>query len=157
MKTIIDFVMAMILSFIPGVVGMAFAPSGASDAWYNMLNKSVLTPDGWVFAAAWSILYILLGIALFLVMNDKKPSDVKTKSYTIFILHMILNGLWAYLFFGLHLVGTGMVIIIALLIVAWFMQKEFTSVNKYAGYLVWPYMAWLIFAAYLNISILALN
>ena len=71
----------MFFGFLPGFFGMMFTPSGPSDAWYNALNKSVLTPDGWVFGVAWAVLYALLGLALFLIMNTPRPSAGKSRSY----------------------------------------------------------------------------
>ena len=72
MKNFFMFVLAIVISFIPGIIGVAFTPSHSNDAWYNALSNSVLTPDGWVFGVAWTILYAILGVALFLVMKDEK-------------------------------------------------------------------------------------
>ena len=72
MKKIFQFILAMIISYIPGFFGVVFTPHNASDAWYNALNKSVLTPDGWVFSVAWTILYALLGWALYLIISNDK-------------------------------------------------------------------------------------
>ena len=66
MKKFFLFVLAIFISFLPGIFGVMFTPSHSDDVWYNALNNSVLTPDGWVFGVAWTILYALLGIALFL-------------------------------------------------------------------------------------------
>ena len=81
MKKFWLFVFAIVVSFIPGVIGVFFTPHGASNVWYNALSKSVLTPAGWVFSVAWTILYILLGIALFLVIINKKSKINKSSAY----------------------------------------------------------------------------
>ena len=147
----------MILAFLPGFIGVLFTPSGASDAWYNALNKSVLTPDGWVFGAAWAVLYAMLGVALFLIMNTARGASGKTRSYVLFGVQMILNALWTYLFFGIHMTGLAFAVIIALIVISVWMMRSFHAINRGAAYLVIPYLLWLLFAAYLNGAILYLN
>ena len=157
MKKFWTFVFAMIISFIPGIIGIFFTPHGASNIWYNSLVKSVLTPQSWVFGAAWTILYILLGIALFLVMINKKNRINKSRAYWLFFGQMVLNALWSFTFFGLHMAALALLILIMLIFVSIYMERAFKEINESAGYLVWPYIVWLCFAAYLNASIMFLN
>lgn len=157
MRRVFQFIFAMIASFIPGAIGSMYSPNGASDAWYNMLNKSIVTPDGWVFALAWAILYALLGIALFLVIRNEKTRLSKGRAYLLFLAQMVLNALWSYAFFGAHMMGWALVVLIALIFVAIMMMRAFRPFSKWASYLVWPYIIWMIFAAYLNIAIVWLN
>ena len=158
MKKFFTFVLAIVISFIPGILGGFFSPmSPGANEWYNGLNQSVLTPNGWVFMIAWLILYTLLGISLFLIMNNTKTRLSKTKAYLLFVSQMFLNGLWTYLFFGLHMVGASVLCLIALLGVSFWMMFAFKPISKPASYLVWPYLIWLCFALYLNGTILFLN
>lgn len=157
MKKFIRFIIAMLVAFIPGVIGVMFTPRGASDAWYNALNKSVLTPDGWVFGVAWTVLYAFLGIAFFLIMNNTRTMQNKTKAYLLFMGQLALNALWTYIFFGLHLVGGAFVVLVALVLISIWMARVFRPINRTASYLVWIYIAWLIFATYLNGTIMMLN
>lgn len=158
MKKILRFLLAMVLAFIPGIIGVMFTPSGASDAWYNALSKSVLTPDGWVFGVAWTVLYALMGIALFLVINTTGRNDtLKRRAYVWFGLQMVLNALWTYMFFGAHLIGWSFAVIIALIMVTTRMMRSFFAINRSAAYLLIPYVAWLMFAIYLNGAIMLLN
>lgn len=157
MKKFIRFIIAMLVAFIPGVIGVMFTPRGASDAWYNALNKSVLTPDGWVFGVAWMVLYAFLGIAFFLIMNNTRTMQNKTKAYLLFMGQLALNALWTYMFFGLHLVGGAFVVLVALVLISIWMARVFRPINRTASYLVWIYIAWLIFATYLNGTIMMLN
>ena len=158
MKKFLTFVLAIVISFVPGIFGGFFSPMspGVND-WYNGLAQSVLTPNGWVFSIAWLILYTLLGIALYLIMRSGKTRQNKATAYTLFIVQMILNTLWSYLFFGLHMVGWAMICVVALVGVAFWMAIAFKPISRGASFLVWPYVAWLIFAAYLNGMILILN
>ena len=157
MKKFFLFVLAIFISFLPGIFGVMFTPSHSDDVWYNALNNSVLTPDGWVFGVAWTILYTLLGIALFLIMNNTKTRLSKTKAYVLFIAQMVLNALWTYLFFGVHMVGAAIACLVALIVVSIWMLVVFKPISKMASYLVWPYVIWMCFALYLNGTILFLN
>ena len=158
MKKFWTFVLAIVISFIPGIIGGFFSPmSPGVNTWYNGLAQSVLTPNGWVFSIAWLILYTLLGWALYLIMRSGKTRQNKATAYALFIAQMGLNALWSYLFFGLHMIGGAMVCIVALVGVAIWMAIAFKPISRLASFLVWPYIAWLIFAMYLNGTILILN
>lgn len=157
MKKFFQFVFAIIVSFIPGMIGIMFTPSGASDMWYNALGKSALTPDGWVFGVAWTILYALLGIALYLVMRSPLTCSGKGGAYLLFAVQMALNALWTYMFFGLHLIGGGVIVLVALIAVSIWMMREFRQFSRGASWLVWPYILWMLFALYLNGMIAYLN
>lgn len=158
MKKFWTFVLAVVISFIPGIIGGFFSPmSPGANEWYNGLAQSVLTPNGWVFSIAWIILYALLGIALYLVMVAAKTRQNKALAYALFIAQMGLNALWSYLFFGLHMIGGALVCLVALVAVAIWMTAAFKPISRGASYLVWPYILWLIFALYLNAVILTLN
>ncbi len=157
MKKFWLFVLAVFISFIPGIIGVMFTPSHSDDLWYNALNNSVLTPDGWVFGVAWTILYTLLGIALFLVMKNEKSRQNKSKAYVLFAAQMGLNALWTYLFFGLNFVGAALLCLVALIVISIWMAVAFKPFSRAAYYLIWPYIAWLLFALYLNGTILLLN
>ena len=157
MKKFFQFIIAMLISFIPGIFGVIFTPHNASDAWYNALNKSGLTPDGWVFGVAWTILYALLGWALYLIVSNEKARVSKARAYILFAMQVILNFAWTYLYFGLHMVGAALVVLIGLIVIAVWMAREFKFISRFASYLVWPYIIWMLFATYLNASILFLN
>lgn len=156
MKKFWLFVLAVVISFLPGLIGLIFSPSGASDLWYNALTKPFLTPDGWVFAVVWPILYFLLGVALYLIIVDKTRYS-KAKSYGLFAVHMALNALWTYFFFGLNLIGGGLIVLVLLIAFTIWMMRAFSQISRAAYYLVWPYLIWLLFALYLNGSVLFLN
>ena len=156
MKKFWLFVLAVVISFLPGLIGLIFSPSGASDLWYNALNKPFLTPDGWVFAVVWPILYFLLGVALYLIIVDKTRYS-KAKSYGLFAVHMALNALWTYFFFGLNLIGGGLIVLVLLIAFTIWMMRAFSQISRAAYYLVWPSLIWLLFALYLNGSVSFLN
>ena len=157
MKKFFTFIFAVIVSFIPGIIGVIFTPHGASNVWYNSLAKSALTPDGWVFSVAWTILYLLLGIALFLIINNKKTRIDKSNAYWLFVGQMALNVLWSYIFFGAHMAALALLVLILLIVESIFMARAFRPISKAAYYLVWPYIIWMCFATYLNATIMIMN
>ena len=158
MKKFLTFILAIVISFVPGILGGFFSPmSPGANEWYNGLVQSAWTPNGWVFMIAWLILYTLLGISLFLIMNNDKTRQNKSGAYALFVIQMGLNALWTYLFFGLHFVGGALLTLVALIAVSIWMASEFRVFNRWASRLVWPYIAWLLFAMYLNVTILWLN
>ena len=157
MRKFFTFIFAVIVSFIPGIICVIFTPHGESNVWYNSLSKSVLTPAGWVFSVAWTILYHLLGIALFLIINNKKTKINKSRAYWLFFGQMVLNTLWSYVFFGAHMAALALLVLVMLIVVAIYMARAFKPISKAAYYLVWPYIIWMCFETYLNATIMILN
>lgn len=157
MKKFWTFILAIVISFIPGAIGVLFTPHGASNVWYNALSKSFLTPAGWVFSVAWTILYLLLGIALFLIMDNDNKRINKSNAYRLFVGQMVLNALWSIVFFGWHMPALALLVLVFLVVVSIYMARAFRPISKAAYYLVWPYIIWMCFAAYLNTTIMILN
>ena len=100
MTNVLWFIWSMILSYLPGITGWIYSPRAGEAAWYGTLTQSALTPAPWVFAVAWSILYFLLGCALYLIIRDRRSGQSKFGAYVLFGVHMVLNALWTYWFFG---------------------------------------------------------
>ncbi len=157
MKKFWTFIFAVVVSFVPGIVGVFFTPHGDAHIWYESLAKSMLTPAGWVFSVAWTILYLLLGIALFLIIDNKSTHVDKSKAYWLFFGQMVLNALWSVIFFGLHMPALGLLALIMLIVVSIFMERAFRPISRVAACLVWPYIIWMCFATYLNATIMFLN
>ena len=156
----LKFLFAMFLSFLPGILGIIVTPmSTGANSWYNSLYHSAWTPAGWVFGVAWTILYFLIGCALYLVMqsHDKYNRHDKINAYVLFTVNIILNTLWSFVFFGAQSPHAALIVLVALLIVSIFMARAFFKLNKAACYLVIPYVFWLMFALYLNSVIIYLN
>ena len=137
-----------------GYVGSIFTTDSISN-WYKTLNKPSFNPPNWLFGPVWTILYILIGISLYLVWVS--PIQNKTLAYTFFAVQLFLNLLWSFLFFRNHMIGSAFIEIILL----WFailMNILYSySVSKTSAYLLIPYILWVTFAALLNFSIWKLN
>ena len=157
MSKFFKFIIAMFISFLPGAVGVLFTPRSNMDLWYNALNKSALTPDAWVFSVAWTVLYALLGWALYLVMVRQNKRQSKNLAYSLFAVQAALNALWSYVFFGMQLPLVALFVLVTLIEIAIWMARVFFPIDKWASILVWPYIVWMIFAMYLNGVIVFLN
>tara|TARA_R110000868_G_C10446421_1_gene725922 strand:+ start:89 stop:565 length:477 start_codon:yes stop_codon:yes gene_type:complete len=126
--------------------------------WYPNLVKPSFNPPNWVFAPVWSTLYAMMGVAAGLVWDriDYEREIVK-KALVFFAIQLALNALWSYLFFGLHNPMLAGIEIIILWLMIFETYSQFVKINKIAGYLLLPYLAWVSFAAVLNGSIWWLN
>ena len=126
--------------------------------WYPTLVKPVFNPPNWIFAPVWTALYIIMGVAGGLVWNqiEAQPELVK-KGFLFFIIQLGLNALWSYLFFGLHNPFLALIEVILLLLMIFETYVIFKKVDRIAGLLMVPYLAWVTFATILNASIWWLN
>ncbi|MBI3103308.1 tryptophan-rich sensory protein [Candidatus Daviesbacteria bacterium] len=132
-----------------GIIGSFFTVSAIPD-WYAALNKPFFSPPNWIFGHVWTILYILMGISLYLVWTKKSIP-------TVFWIQLILNAIWSMIFFGMKNPMLAFVNIIALWVAIVLTIKAFSKINKLASRLLWPYLAWVSFATFLNLAIVFLN
>lgn len=145
---------SILVSFIAGGIGsLATIPNIPS--WYAGLDKPPLLPPNWVFGPVWTLLYILMGIALALVILHK--SKDKKSAYILFGVQLLLNALWSVVFFGVHLPWLGAVIILMLLGILIITTRKFRRLVPATLWLLLPYIAWVCFATYLNIGVAVLN
>lgn len=146
---------------VPAVVFLGFlsgrlSNSGFGNPWFNALVKPAAQPPGWVFGAAWSVLYVLLGLALAMVI-DARGARARRPAIALFTVAFALNLAWSPLFFAAHQVTAALVLIVAMLIAAVATTLVFGRVRTAAAWLMVPYLAWLCFAAILNFQIMRLN
>ncbi len=139
-----------------GLLGSVFTTSG-SLGWYNDLFKPDFTPPDWVFAPVWTILYTLMGISLYLVWNQGLNKPMIRTSLIFFGVQLGLNVLWTLVFFGLHFITGGLIVIILLWIAIFTTIFIFSVISRAATILLLPYIAWVTYAAYLNFEIWRLN
>jgi benzodiazapine receptor len=154
-KTVI-LVVALVVSLLPGVIGSVFT-APAIPIWYAGLVKPSFNPPDWLFGPVWTALYLMMGIALFLVVkNGMKERQVRI-AVALFLAQLFLNGLWSYIFFGLRSPGWALVEIIVLWIFILLTIVACFRVSRAAGWLLVPYILWVTFAAVLNGAIQRLN
>jgi len=147
---------SLIIVLLVGFLGsLATTPELAT--WYVTLAKPVWTPPNSWFGPIWTTLYILMGIALYLVWReglDRK--DVKL-AILVFAVQLVLNLLWSVVFFSLHSLLGGLILVIALWIGILVNIIVFYRINKPAGLILIPYIVWVSIATYLNFSVYLLN
>jgi len=142
----------ILVSFVPGAFGSAFPPGD----WYDGLAKSALTPPGWVFPIAWTLLYITIGVSLYLFLLGA-PKRTRRAPLAVFAVQLVLNGLWSWIFFGQHAVGVALVEIVALWFAIVATMVVFARRSPASAKLLVPYLAWVSFATYLNLAIWIMN
>lgn len=155
MKKVMVFILSILGSFAAGAIG-SLATTPNIPTWYAALEKPLFNPPNWVFGPVWSILYLFMGIALALIILQKTKHS-KQRAYFWFSVQITLNTLWSLVFFGLQSPWIGLIIIAALLVSISMTLWNFRIINKTAGLLLVPYLAWVGFATYLNTGIAFLN
>lgn len=147
---------AIVVSLSAGIIG-SFFTTPSIPTWYPTLVKPEFNPPSWVFGPVWTTLFILMGIAAYLIWREGlNRKDVKI-ALSIFIVQLILNTLWSIIFFAWQSPGGAFaeVIFLWLAIVATIIA--FAKISKPAAWLLAPYILWVSFAAYLNYTIWMLN
>ena len=135
----------------------SLATSRAIPTWYQTLQKPSFNPPDWLFGPAWTLLYLLMAVAAFLVW--KQGLNVAGVRFALgaFLVQLALNSLWSVLFFGLRSPLAGLLDIIVLWTAIVATIVLFFRVSSQAGILLLPYLAWVTFAAVLNAAIYRLN
>jgi len=124
--------------------------------WYSNLNKSSLTPPGYVFSIVWPLLYCSLAILGYLLYRKRKNSVID-KLFKLYWVQMILNWLWSPIFFNLHLTGIALFILMLIVTINSYIILKLIKLNSRDWYIILPYFLWILFATYLNIVIIATN
>jgi tryptophan-rich sensory protein len=157
--TLRSVVLAALCILIPlvlgAIVGM-LTMSGVTD-WYTTLNKPWFTPPNYVFGPVWTVLYILMGISLYLVISQGWENETVKTGSILFAAQLGVNLLWSIIFFGLHsplAALVGIVVLLALIIAT---IMTFYRVSKPAALLLVPYLAWVCIATALNAGVVLLN
>lgn len=154
MKNIFKLIISIVLPQLTGGLG-AIVTISSVGSWYQTINKPFFTPPSWVFGPAWTTLYLLMGISLFLIWKSEHP--MKKTALWLFAIQLVLNGIWSPAFFGLESPILGLVVIIPLWIMIVVCIRFFFPINKAASYLLIPYLMWVSFATALNTGIWYLN
>ena len=125
------------------------------QTWYPMLNKPSFNPPNWLFAPIWTFLYILIGLSAYLIWQKRNKIQHFPRTIAIYLIQLILNLAWSFIFFYLHEIGIALAEIILLLIFTIINAYVFYKIDKLAGLLFIPYILWVAFATFLNYSILS--
>ena len=143
---------------IPLAVGgiAALLTGGGMDA-FETLNQPILSPPGWLFPVAWTILYILMGIASYLVLTSGKAQERIRRALVLYGVQLAFNFLWPIFFFSLSAYLFAFMWLVGLWLLILATTVSFHRISNAAGWLMLPYLVWVTFAGYLNLGIYLLN
>ncbi len=148
--------LAVLICQAAGLVGSIFTLPAIS-VWYPTLTKPWFNPPAWIFGPVWTLLYFLMGISLYLVWQKGiKKKDIKA-AVELFLLQLIFNVGWSIIFFGLHSLPGALIEIIFMWLLIVETSFTFYKIDKLAGKLLLPYLAWVSFASILSYYIWLLN
>ncbi len=138
--------------------GAGMATQSSISTWYPTLIKPFFNPPNWLFAPVWTILYVMMGVGAGLVWSKTEAVPVLVKkALWVFVIQLILNALWSFLFFGLQNPFLALIEIMLLWLMIFETIKVFKPIDALAGKLLIPYLLWVSFAMILNGSIWWLN
>ena len=142
----------ILLTFLAPALGAMTPP----DDWYQTLNKPAWNPPGWLFGPVWTLLYLAMAVAAWLVW---KRGGWSTNRFPLglYLNQLILNALWTPVFFGMHRIGVALAVILALWVVIVVTMLAFWRVRAASGWLLVPYLCWVSFASFLNFTLWKLN
>lgn len=142
----------LVLCFMAAMGAVFVSP----DGWYAALNKPWWNPPSWLFGPVWSLLYVMMAVAAWLVWREG-GWKVQWRALGLFLFQWLLNALWTPLFFWLHRPGLAFAEIVALWFLLLLTLTSFWRVKQVAGALLIPYLAWVTIATVLNFTIWRLN
>lgn len=144
--------LCLLLTYLPALMGIRFGP----DAWYRSLERPIGNPPNWVFGPVWTTLYLMMGVAVWLVWSSGPWRSVRA-AIALFTFQLVVNTGWSWLFFGQHAIGWALVDLLVLVVLVMATIVIFRRHSSTAAALLFPYVAWLVFAGYLNGAYWLLN
>ena len=133
-----------------------YATIDGVTGWYTALHKPSFNPPNYLFGPVWSLLYLLMGVSLFLILKAKK-SPARSKAIVAFTIQIVLNFFWSIIFFRFHAIKFALAEIVLMWVAILWMIVAFYRVNRTASLIQLPYIAWVSFASILNAAIFYLN
>jgi translocator protein len=140
------------LSFVPALIGQQVS----SPDWYRTLDRPAWSPPSAVFGPVWTALYAAMGVAAWLVWRERARRAVGA-ALTLFVLQLVPNAAWSWLFFGLNRMDLAFADIVLLWVLIVAMIAAFWSIRRLAALLLVPYLLWVTFAAALNLALWRMN
>lgn len=152
-KTTVGYLIAISIPLLVG--GLAASIAGDSMNAYEGMNQPPLSPPSWLFPIAWAVLYGLMGLASRQIADSNDPR--KQAALVLYGLQLLVNFLWPIVFFRWEMPLAALAVIIVLLYLVFKMYRLFRDIEPLAGWLILPYLLWLVFALWLNLGIWWLN
>lgn len=156
MKNLPKLILSIIACECVGFLGTPFTIA-AIPTWYTTLHKPFFAPPSWIFGPVWTLLYLLMGISLYLIWIQGATKKKVRAALWVFGIQLALNFIWTPIFFGMRSPILGLLVIIAMWIAIIMTMKKFYPLSRWASYLLTPYLLWVSFATLLNTAIAFLN
>lgn len=153
--TLTKLALSIALPVTVGAISGFFTASSIQD-WYIHLTRPGISPPNWVFGPVWTILYILMGVSFYLIWKHP-PGRKRDRAIIIYIMQLLFNFLWSFIFFYFHQIGLALIEIVILWILIAVMIIRFARINPLAAYINLPYLLWVAFATILNAGFYLLN
>ena len=147
--------LCLVIPLAAGGIGALLA--GGFSGSYEALYKPLLSPPGWVFPVVWTLLYLLMGYASYLVYTSEASMPRKRRALTVYGVQLVINLLWPLFFFRLGWYTFAFIWLLLLIAAVLLCRMLFRYIEKRAGDLLLPYLIWLFFAGYLNLGVAILN
>lgn len=154
MPNYLKLIISLALPQLVGGLG-AFFTITSIESWYSTLVKPSWNPPNWLFGPTWTLLYLLMGIACYLIWKSNHPQ--KKPMLKLYAIQLILNGLWSPAFFGMESPLFGLLVIVPLWLAIVACILLFRKISPLASGLMVPYLLWVSFATALNAAIFSLN
>ncbi len=156
MSNTLKLVITIVVSQLAGIIGSIFTTTEV-NGWYTTIAKPSFNPPSWVFGPVWTTLFILMGIAAYLVWKRGLENRAVKIALSIFILQLVLNTFWSIIFFNLQSIGGALIEIGFLWVAILATIILFARISKTAAWLMVPYILWVSFAGFLNYTLYMLN
>lgn len=155
-SNLLKLIACLAVVFVAAGIG-SLATTKAIPTWYKGLAKPSFNPPAWLFGPAWTVLYLMMAVAAWLVWKQGIGAAGVKLALAVFLAQLLLNTLWSILFFGLRSPLAGLVDIVVLWLAILATIVLFFRLSVPAGVLLLPYIAWVTFAAVLNAAVFLLN
>ncbi len=139
------------------VGGLSAALTAGSYQQFQELRQPPFSPPAWLFPVAWTVLYVLMGVASYLIWTAITTYEKRKQALAVYGAQLFFNFVWSIIFFNLQEYFFALVWLVALWLLIYITYVQFKPINKAAAWLLVPYLIWVAFAGYLNLGIAVLN
>ena len=150
---ILSLILFALITYSASVIG-SIATIEFKEPWYSLLNKPTFNPPSWIFAPVWTILYLMMTIAIWNFWHSK---DRDMNTVYIYFIHLIFNTTWSIIFFIFHKMFLALIVLLLLISLIIVLMLRFRRVNMISFYMMIPYLLWCCFALFLNFNLILLN
>ena len=148
----LSLILIFLITFIAPFIG-SYTTTSYKEPWYSEIILPSFNPPSWVFAPVWTILYIMMSLAIWKIWIN----SFNLKILKIYFIHLFFNSTWSIIFFGFHLIDLALINLIIILFFIITLMKSYLKIDKASFYLMVPYLLWSSYALILNSSIFILN